>query len=148
MGKLSANIFYRSAISFTIMLFGIMVVALLMTTTTPLSYPTLQLLQTIIQEIHLIIIQLLHGDFERLFAHDETTTRHPWEAQDNICKVLIDQILQKIHLVLEIRVTISKYAAFFLKWTWNSFNLIKKKKLMDKKICIFLHTHLTLWTAR
>lgn len=74
MEKLSANIFYRSAVSFTIILFGIMVVATiaaaLITTTHPPSF--LALLQTTMQELHLTIIQLIHGDFEKLFAYDET----------------------------------------------------------------------------
>lgn len=46
------------------------IAAALITTTHPPSF--LALLQTTMQELHLTIIQLIHGDFEKLFAYDET----------------------------------------------------------------------------
>lgn len=65
MGKFSANIFYQSAISFIIM-FGIVVVIL--ATMTPQTLH--DLLQTVIQKIQLIIIHLIHGDFENIFTNN------------------------------------------------------------------------------
>lgn len=46
------------------------IAAALISTTPPPSF--LALLQTIMQKLHLTTIQLIQGDFEKLFTYDET----------------------------------------------------------------------------